>query len=130
MKSLIIQIGKFGVVGAICFLIDWGVLVFLTEGMEFHYLLSGGISFLVSVAVNYMLSRRFVFTMGKQKNRGQEFMLFLILSAVGLGINEAAMYVLVEQGEIHYMISKIIATVIVMIYNFLSRKIVLEAKGI
>ena len=48
---------------------------------------------------------------------------------IGLGVNEAAMWIAVEGLGIHYMISKIGATAVVMVFNFVTRKIFLEDKS-
>lgn len=128
MKKLIEQIIKFGFVGFLCFFIDYGIMVLLTERFGVDYLLSSGISFTVSVVVNYILSVTFVFETDKKKNRVGEFVIFVILSVIGLGINEVCMWFAVEMIGIHYMISKIGATAVVMVYNFISRKMFIEKK--
>ena len=56
MKKLMGQIIRFGLVGFLCFFIDYGLLLALTELAGFHYLVSGALSFAVSVVVNYLLS--------------------------------------------------------------------------
>ena len=61
MRKLFEQIIKFGLVGFLCFFIDYGIMVFLTEVVNVNYLISSGISFSVSVIVNYVLSLAFVF---------------------------------------------------------------------
>lgn len=128
MKKLIEQIIKFGFVGFLCFFIDYGIMVLLTEAAGIDYLLSSGISFTVSVIVNYILSVTFVFETDKNKNKLKEFVVFVFLSVIGLGINEVCMWFAVELLGIHYMLSKIGATAVVMIYNFVSRKIFIEKK--
>lgn len=125
MKKLIRQIIKFGIVGTICFLIDYALLYLCTEYLGMYYLISGICSFTVSVVVNYYLSCRFVFDM-KKKNMKEEFFLFVLLSVVGLGINEGVLGILTESFRVHYMISKIVATAIVMVYNFVTRKVLIE----
>lgn len=129
MKKLIEQIVKFGFVGFLCFFIDYGIMVLLTERFGVDYLLSSGISFTVSVVVNYILSVTFVFETDKNKNKVGEFIVFVVLSVIGLGINELCMWFTVETLRIHYMISKIGATAVVMVYNFVSRKIFIEKKN-
>ena len=62
----------------------------------------------------------------KDANKTQEFIVFIVLSVIGLGINQLFMWLFVDMMHIYYMLSKIIATVIVMIYNFITRKIFLE----
>ncbi len=128
MKKLMEQIIKFGFVGFLCFFIDYGVMVFLTEVFRIDYLVSSGISFTVSVIVNYILSITFVFETDKDKNKLKEFVIFVFLSVIGLGINEACMWLAVEAAGIHYMISKIGATAVVMVYNFVTRKKFIEKR--
>ena len=128
MKKLIAQIMKFGVVGVICFFIDYGLMIFLTEAMNISYLISSGISFTVSVIVNYILSLKYVFVAEEGNNKIVEFLIFVLLSTIGLGINQLLMWMCVERLNIFYMISKIAVTGIVMVYNFITRKLIPEKK--
>ena len=128
MIDLIKQLIKFGFVGGICFVIDYGIMVLLTEVAGMEYLLSCGISFTVSVIVNYLLSMKFVFERKDTMDRRVEFIIFVVMSVIGLGLTELLMWVFVDKASIHYMISKIVVTVIVMGYNFITRKLFLEKK--
>lgn len=125
MKKLLIQILRFGLVGFFCFFIDYGILVFLTEIIGLYYLISSGLSFVVSVIVNYILSFLYVFETGTD-NKWKKFLAFVLLSTVGLGINQLIMWFCGDILNIYYMISKVVATAIVMIYNFITRKLILE----
>ena len=128
MKKLIQQILKFGVVGFLCFFIDYGIMVALTELCGIPSVISSGISFSVSVIVNYILSITMVFDANKVK----QFVVFLILSIIGLGINQLIMWGgtswLDQYMERSYMLVKIVATAVVMVYNFITRKIFIEKK--
>lgn len=128
MIKLIKQLFKFGIVGVICFFIDYGIMVLLTEVFNVSYLLSCGISFTVSVIVNYILSMHFVFKAKEDLNKVAEFVIFVVLSVIGLGLTELLMWLSVDFLNIHYMVSKIFVTGIVMIYNFVTRKIFIEKK--
>ena len=128
MKKLISQIIKFGFVGFLCFFIDYGIMVFLTEALKINYLISSGCSFSVSVIVNYILSIKFVFDADKDANKVKQFLVFLFFSIGGLIINQIVMWVAVDLLGIFYMISKIGATAIVMVYNFITRKLFIEKK--
>ena len=118
---------KFGVVGAIAFVIDYGLLAFCTEVLGINYLVSATIGFTVSVIFNYLASMRYVFTHKDDISRTREFIIFVILSIIGLIINNACMWAGVELLEWHYLIVKIGATAIVMVWNFVTRKIFLDA---
>ncbi len=127
MGKLIAQFMKFGVVGVIAFVIDYGLLALLTEAFGVNYLVSATISFTVSVIFNYLASMRYVFTHKEDMSRRREFAIFVVLSVIGLLINNACMWAGVELLGIHYLIVKIGATAIVMIWNFVTRKIFLDA---
>lgn len=126
MKKLFQQMLKFLVVGGSAFFIDYGIMILLTEKFQVYYLLSSGISFSVSVIYNYFLSILWVFDVEKKRKKGQEFAVFIILSVIGLGLNQILMWVLVDFIGLFYMLAKIIATGIVMVYNFITRKQFLE----
>ena len=126
MEKLIKQILKFGVVGVLAFLIDYGVLYVLTEFAGVYYLLSGAISFTVSVTFNYIFSMKYVFSGRAGISRGKEFTIFVVLSILGLLLNQLLMWLGVELLHIYYMVTKIFATAVVMIYNFVTRKIFFE----
>ncbi len=125
MKKLISQFFKFGVVGVIAFIVDYLSLYLLTEFLNVYYLISSIISFLLSIIVNYILSIKWVFDI-KKKQSFKDVIIFTLLSAIGLLINLLVMYLSVEVFKIHYMIGKLIATFIVMIWNFVTRKMFLE----
>lgn len=124
IKSLFIQIFKFGIVGCICFVIDYVILFALSQVM--NYLLAAVISYLLSTVVNYLLSMRFVFATDGSKYNVKDFIVFVVLSTIGLGITVVSMYALTDVLVLYYMYSKVISTAIVMIFNFVTRKILLE----
>ena len=129
MKKLFSQLIKFGLVGGIAFLIDYGIMVLLTEVFKIPSLISAAVSFTVSVIFNYIASVKWVFDVDKEKNgKAKELIVFIILSVIGLGINELIMWIMDKQFGIYYMISKIVATIVVMCYNFITRKLFLEKR--
>lgn len=128
MKKLIAQFMKFGIVGVIAFVIDYGFMVLLTEVFGVPYLISTTVSFIISVIFNYFASMRFVFKRKDGMSRRREFIIFVVLSVIGLVINDVFMWLMVDFLFIDYRISKIVVTFIVAVWNFVTRKIFLEAK--
>lgn len=127
MKRLLKQFSKFAVVGTIAFVIDWGTMTFLTEVFGVHYMASTTTGFIVSVIFNYFASMRYVFKRKETLSRGTEFLIFVVLSVFGLGMNNLLMLVLVGMVGIDYRIAKVGATVCVTIYNYVTRKLFLDA---
>ena len=118
---------KFGVVGIIAFIIDYGLMVILTELAGINYLISATISFTVSVIFNYIASMRYVFEHKEGMSRKKEFAIFVVLSIAGLIINNLLMWVGTGIMGISYLITKIFATACVTIWNFVTRKKFLDA---
>ena len=150
MKKLIDQMIKFGLVGAICFVIDYliGLIVmnivlavFSANYFEMASVSGSVVGFTVSVIVNYILSFKFVFARKENLDKKVEFIAFLILSIIGLMLNSFLIWLVVGPVYSHnamlqtnmgynlmYTGAKIFATAVVMVYNFVTRKIFLEQK--
>lgn len=135
MGKLLEQVLKFGVVGVIATIIDFGVMVLLHELLGIDAVVAAALSFAVALAFNYFASMRYVFTRREDISREREATLFVLLSLVGLAINElimvAGQFVLEANGlpfqeGFGYVVVKVFATAIVMVWNFLSRKRWLE----
>lgn len=141
MKNLMMQIIKFGVVGVLCFFIDFFTFKICSTLLGIHYTIASAIGFTVSVIVNYILSMKFVFVGKEDMDRKKEFIIFVVLSLIGLALNTLIIYVCVDGIYMHMPVlqgwfdagfaetlGKIGATGIVMVYNFVTRKIFLEKK--
>lgn len=122
-----LQLIRFGIVGVIAAIADVGTLVLLKELLHIEVLLASMISFCVSVTVNYILSMAFVFK-SKTENKLKEFIVFVLLSVGGLCLNQLILWIGVKFTTIYYLAIKLFAMVIVPIYNFITRKIFLEAR--
>ena len=132
---------KFGVVGVIAFFIDFGIFKLLSGVFGVNYLVANFFGFTISLIFNYIASMTFVFERKENADRRAEFVIFTVLSIVGLVLNELIIFVCIEgiYLKIPYLTAnmsrqwaetfgKIVATGIVMVYNFITRKIFLEKK--
>ncbi len=151
MKRLFAQIMKFGMVGVVCFGIDYVIgysvmkIIVKLGGesvFEFASMAGSALGFTVSVIINYILSFKFVFERKEELDRRKEFVAFIILSVIGLGLNQLIIWICVGpvygniaflrellNYDLAYTGAKVIATAIVMVYNFVTRKIFLEKKS-
>lgn len=125
-KKLLIQISKFIIVGGIATIIDWTIYYILFNILKIDPLLANIGAFTVSVIYNYIASVKWVFTVTEQKSKKRLFIEFIIFSILGLLITEIIIYIGINLIHMDAMIIKIIATAIVMVFNFLTRKIFLE----
>lgn len=124
-NELSIQIFRFIIVGVIATLIDWFIYFILCHFANFNPLIANIISFTISVLYNYWASCKYVFDVNKSKNKLTGF---IVLALIGLGINELLLFIFITNLGWNYMLVKVFATIIVMIFNFISRKIYLEKK--
>ena len=115
------QFVKFGVVGVTSTVIDWVIYLALTRVFGTFYLIAKVISFLVSVINSYVWNRRWTFRSTEPKKLHQ-FSKFLVVAAIGLGLNTLIMYIVVSKLLLHDIIGLVLATGIVMIWNFLANK--------
>lgn len=125
-EKLLLQIFKFCIVGGTAFVIDYVTLIICKEVFHLNTLLAAAIAFTVSTVVNYILSVKWVFDVSGKRSGKKNFIIFIIFSLMGLGLTELIMWLGEDVLKISYLIVKIIATAIVMVFNFVTRKIFLE----
>jgi putative flippase GtrA len=124
------QFARFLVVGLFSFSIDYGLFVVLYDVLGVQYLAASTVSFSISLVVNYILTLRFVFVAKPGRNVPVEFTIYIALNMVALGLNQAILFLTVEALGISPLVGKLIATAVVLVYNFVSRKLVIErARG-
>jgi len=124
-NNTLLQLFRYTLVGGFAFLFDFGTLFILKEYLNFHYLVSAGIAFIFGLAINYILSVKWVFNKRIMENRLLEFLLFASIGLVGLAFNELFMWIFTDIFLIYYLLSKIITTFIVYFWNFFARKLII-----
>ena len=125
-NKLVRQILRFSIVGGISFIIDYIVMFFSKEIVGLNILISVAVGFIICVIFNYIASIKWVFDVSTKKDDKKNFILFVIFSVIGLILTEIIMWFGTDIIKINYLIVKLGATAIVMIFNFITRKIFLE----
>ena len=140
-KNRIGEVIRFAISGGICFLAELGLLILLKGQMGIDTLIATPIAFLVSVILNYILCVTWVFRGKKNQGAGTKAG-FLITSLIGLGLNELLMFLfrvtlgedtviltLAGQTIRMYILNKCLATLIVMIWNYFTKRAILSRKA-
>ena len=122
MQKLLAQIMKFGVVGVIATVIDFGIMNLLHYGLGLNILIANTSGFIVSLIFNYVFAHK------EGMSRRREFIIFVVLSVIGLALNDGIVLALNAGLGLEANIAKICATALVMVYNFVTRKIFLEGE--
>lgn len=108
--------------GAAGFITDFTILFILTHFLNIFYLISATVSFTAGVFVTYIISIYWVFQQKSHRKRTTEFILFVLIGIVGLILTLGLLWFFTEKLHIYYLVSKIIATIIVYFWNFFARK--------
>lgn len=126
MKTLLAQLAKFGVVGVVATVIDFGVMNLLHYALHLDILIANTAGFTISLIFNYVASMKFVFEHRDDMSRKREFAIFVVLSIIGLLLNDGIVLALNKGLSLEANIAKVAATALAMIYNFVTRKVFLD----
>ena len=117
-KKLVIQIFKFGIVGGVATIIDLSVYYLLFNIFKINPLIANIGAFLISVIYNYLASVKWVFDVNNEKSKKRMFFDFIVFSIIGLVLTELIIFIGIKHFNMNPMFIKIIATAIVMVFNF------------
>jgi putative flippase GtrA len=116
-KLLLSKLLKFGIVGCSGMIIDFGTTYLCKEILKINKFISNGIGFILAATSNYFLNRNWTFNR-QSEDIGTQYVQFMIVSAIGLGINSIVLYLLNEKLKWNFYFSKLIAIGITTIWNF------------
>lgn len=122
------QFGRFLVVGAVSFGIDYGVFLLLHTALGAPYVLASAISLTLSLLVNYVLTVRFVFEARPGRNVVAELVAYVAISIVAIGLNQLVLLGSVEVLGLSPEVGKLVATGVVLVFNFIARKLLIERR--
>ncbi len=108
---------RFGLVGTSGVFVDFGITYFLKEKLRLNKYFSNSSGFLIATANNYILNRIWTFH-SVDPAIFVQFSKFLIISGIGLFLNNFIVYVMISKLKANFYFGKVIATMIVMFWNF------------
>lgn len=121
--NTLIQFFRYLFVGGIAALVNIGMLYVFTDFIRINYIVSNILSFTLGLFVNYILSKKFVFQGETTISKTKEFIIYAIIGILGLGIDTFLVWLFTDAFNFYYMISKLISTLLVFIWNFGARKV-------
>lgn len=125
---LLIQLIRYFISGGVAFVVDASLLYILTEWGGLHYMWSTVISYSVGLVITYLFSIFWVFDHRSVNNKAIEFSVFALIGVMGLGLTSLLMWLFTSKMGLFYLLSKIITTVLVFIWNFVAKKFLLFNK--
>jgi len=116
-KIVFLQLLKFCVVGFSGMIIDFGTTWLMKEKIKINKYIANSCGFTFAASSNYFWNR--IWTFESHSNRiGTEFLSFFAISIIGLGLNNAIIWILSDKMKLNFYLSKIIAIGVVTVWNF------------
>jgi putative flippase GtrA len=124
------EFNRYIVSGLAAVLVDYTVLITVTELFGIHYLISNICGYMSGLLVAYNLNTRWVFRYRKYEHKTEmEFSIFVVIVLIGLAISEAMIYMLVETLALPYTLAKLVSIGAIFIFNFTAKKRFLFSGG-
>lgn len=115
--DMLVRVIRFGITGGIGFCIDFAITYLCKEKLRWNKYMANTIGFTLAVINNYIINRAWTFQ-SKDPRIAKQFLFFLVISLVGLLLNTLFLYYLHEKKSKHFYLSKLMAVLLVFIWNF------------
>jgi putative flippase GtrA len=109
---------KFCIVGFSGMIVDFGTTWFLKEKIKLNKYIANSTGFILAASSNYLFNRFWTFH-SANLHIASEYISFILISLVGLAINNLIIFILNEKMKINFYLSKLFAVGVVTIWNFL-----------
>lgn len=116
-SALILKLIKFCVVGFSGMIVDFGLTWLCKEKLKFNKYISNSIGFIVAATNNYIWNRLWTFGSVSQEI-SREYLSFILISAVGLLLNNLFIYLFNDRLKWNFYLSKVFAIGLVTLWNF------------
>jgi len=117
LKPFLMKFFKFAAVGLSGVFVDFGFTWLFKEKLATPKYLANAIGFTLASSTNYILNRIWTFQ-SHNPAIATEYMKFIGVSTIGLGINTLILWILVSKFRQHFYLSKLFAIGVVTLWNF------------
>jgi len=118
---LLKQFIRFTGVGAIGTSGHYSTLVVLVEAFGIDAVAASLSGFIVGALINYQLNRTYTFQ--STANHRTALPKFFIIAAIGALLNTIIMAFSIQQAGLHYFVSQVLATCIVLVWGFVGNRL-------
>jgi putative flippase GtrA len=118
---LFVQLVNFVCVGAVATALQYFVLIALMQFGDLKPVLASAIGYAAGAGINYLLNYHYTFA--SQRSHFQAMLKFLTVAIVGLMLNSLIVAVATEELSLHYLLAQVIATGLVLMWNFFANRV-------
>lgn len=115
------QFSIFLVVGFSAAIVHYGVLIALVEAFAWEAVPASLAGYVAGGVVSYAMNR--THTYASDRPHEEAGWRFILVAAVGFGLTYAFVYVLHEIAGLHYVLSQVLTTGVVLFWSFLAHKV-------
>lgn len=119
MSEVLLKFIKFCAVGGSGVIVDFGITYLCKEKLKVNKYVSNSIGFLVAASSNYILNRIWTFD-SRNQNISNEYFCFILVSIVGLFINNLTLWGIHGKMKYNFYLSKIGAIGVATLWNFVA----------
>jgi len=116
------QMVRYGIVGTIGAVIDFGLLNLLVLYLDWNVYLAATVGFTAAASSNYVLNLNWTFRDSPSKHRLVQYGQFILVALLGLMINNGTMYILIENFGWWFNFAKLSAVLVVFVWNYLANR--------
>ena len=121
MRTVLKQFSRFTGVGMVSAIGHYGLLIALVQGLAVEPVRASVAGALLGAWINYALNYRYTFR-SRQRHR-DSLVKFAVVAALGLLLNTLLMWLGVAVLRVHYLISQLCSTGLVLLWSFSANRI-------
>jgi putative flippase GtrA len=117
-EAFLLKFIKFSLVGFSGVFVDFGTTFFCKEILKIQKYVANTCGFTLAATTNFFMNRIWTFQ-STNPNVMLEFTRFFFIALIGLFINLLIIWAMTGKFKVNFYVSKLIATILVMLWNFL-----------
>jgi len=117
----LVNFAKYTIVGTMGLVLDMASLYVLVDFVHMPVLVATTIAFIISVIHNFFLHKYWTFK-DMSAHFERQFISFLVIAVVNLGLTVILMYLFVDLMHIWYMFSKVITSIIILFTSYTANR--------